>query len=92
MGEETPAGTALRHLHDLKDAVVQGTSLIGSVVGRPPALVVMNPHIHGSLRETIHCREKEGQWWLFYAWEDPFCPVSDLARAAAGIRRLVGVS
>jgi hypothetical protein len=93
MGSETPAGTTIRLLQDLKQRA-EAAGLVGRVVQTarttPPVLVVINPHSR-SLSEEISCRERgDGDWWLFWSWGDPICRADDLEHATAAVRRVVG--
>lgn len=92
MGSATPTGMAVRSLHDLKKRVEE-IGLVGRVVhshqSKPPVLVVVNPDV-GLLSEEVTCRERNAnEWWFFWSWGAPMCPVADLDRATTALRQVV---
>jgi hypothetical protein len=92
MGTETPTGTTIRLLQNLK-ARTEALGLVGRIVqtGRtvPPVLVVINPY-SDAMSEEIGCAERDGDWWLFWSWGEPICRATDLEYAVRAVRRVVG--
>jgi hypothetical protein len=92
MGEETPAGTMIRHLQNVKKCAEE-TGLVGRVVqtdrARPPVLVVINPYAHAMSEEIACSLRDDGDWWLHWSWGEPICRADDLDAAAAAVRRVV---
>lgn len=93
MGEETVAGSVIRHLHEVRKRTEEA-GLLGRVVqtsrSRPPVLVVVNPDA-GRLSEEITCEKRgDGEWWLMWSWGDPICRAEDTDGAAAAVLRVVG--
>ncbi|MCW2944570.1 MAG: hypothetical protein JWR24_1287 [Actinoallomurus sp.] len=93
MSHETPSGTTLRILQELKRHA-EAAGLAGRVVqttrSKPPVLVLVNPDAR-QLSEEISCRERgANDWWLHWSWGDPIGRATDTAGALAAIRRVLG--
>lgn len=90
MGEETPAGTIIRHLHELQRALepVGFGTRMNRPTSMPPSLTVTNPAVT-QMNETIRCAHHDGELWFFYSFGEPICPARDTERAAKEIGRVI---
>ncbi|GAA0347185.1 hypothetical protein NE235_10240 [Actinoallomurus spadix] len=92
MGSETPAGTMIRLLQDIRKSAEEN-GLTGRVVqtsrSHPPVLVLINPDVH-QLSEEISCKESSpGDWWLYWSWGGRIGRATDVSGAIAVIRRVL---
>lgn len=97
MGDETRAGSILRHLDDL-GAAIEAAGFVTKIeqTGQSPGvsafLRVTNPNVV-QLSEAIHCGPHAadgGALWFFWSWGEPMCPAHDVQRAAKELGHVVG--
>ncbi|HZB28814.1 MAG TPA: hypothetical protein VE465_01485 [Streptosporangiaceae bacterium] len=97
MGDETSAGSILRHLDDLRVALdVAGFVTKIEETGQSPRgcpfLRVTNPKL-AQLSEAIRCDHHApdgGALWFYWSWGEPMCPAHDVHRAAKELGHVVG--
>jgi hypothetical protein len=97
MGDETTAGSILRHLDDLR-ATLEAAGFVtkieetGQSPGASPFLRVTNPNVV-QLSEAIRCDRHGadgGALWFFWSWGEPMCPAHDVHRAAKELGHVLG--
>lgn len=94
MGASTVAGKAVRHLHELNDALTQAgyQSKIEKPFSGPPFVHVTSPTAR-QLSEEIRCnrRRPDDDALVFYwSWGEPICSADDIVRAVDRIANVVG--
>lgn len=91
MGTETIAGTQLRHLYEVRDAL-KHPDLIGKITQttdtNAPMLTVVNTQAPGLLSAELGCEQHEGGWRLVFDSGET-CAAEDREGAAGMLRELL---
>jgi hypothetical protein len=94
MGRITTAGEAIRHLHELNEALKNAgylSKIIQPMSGHP-FVKATNPHAY-QMSEQINCQENpssEGILWFFWSWGDPICPAVEITSAVSRVGNVIG--